>query len=150
MIMLKPTGTGTGTATITVTVTDTEGNSTSQTFTATVVQDTANGAPFLNDIPTVQAQAGVPVTVNLSAQDAENDTLIYSVTKMGTENYTVTVDSSTGVATLTPPAGLQRTIAVHGDACGNRPLRPPAAPMTIKLVTVNVTQIGTHHHRLVG
>ncbi len=106
VIMLKPTGNGTGSATITVTVTDTEGNSTSQTFQASVIQDTANGAPFLNPIPTVQATTGTPVTINLSAQDAENDTLIYSVLKQGTENFTVTVNSSTGVATLIPPVGF--------------------------------------------
>lgn len=106
VVLLKAIGNGTGTANITVTVTDSEGNSTSQIFQATVVQDTANGAPFLNDIPTVQAQAGVATQVNLTAQDAENDTLIYSVTKLGNENFTVAVDSATGVATVTPAAGF--------------------------------------------
>ncbi len=106
VILLKASGTGTGTATITVTVSDTEGNSTSQAFQATVIQDTANGAPFLNPIPDVVTTADNPVTVNLTAQDAENDTLIYSVQKLGTENFTVTVDSATGVATVIPPVGF--------------------------------------------
>ncbi len=139
VIMLKPTGTGAGTATITVTVTDTEGNSTSQTFQATVVQDTANGAPFLNDIPTVQAQAGVPTTVNLTAQDAENDTLIYGVTKVGTQNFTVTVNSSTGVATVTP--GLGVTGQLQFMASVRQTTTPTtASPDDNQLVTVNVTQ----------
>ena len=139
VIMLKPTGTGTGTATITVTVNDTEGNTTSQTFTATVVQDTANGAPFLNDIPTVQAEAGVPVTVNLSAQDAENDTLIYSVTKIGNLAYTVTVDSSTGVATVTPPVGFSGQLQFLATV---RQTNTPttSSPDDNQIVTVNVTQ----------
>ena len=106
LIQLKPTGTGTGSATITVTVTDSEGLSTSRTFTATVVQDTANGAPFLNDIPVVNTTVGTPVNVTLTSQDAENDTRVYSVTKLGSENFTVTVNSSTGVATVTPAAGF--------------------------------------------
>ncbi len=106
IVQLKPTGTGTGSATITVTVTDSTGLSTSRSFTATVTQDTANGAPFLNDIPTVRTTVGTPVNVNLSSQDAENDTRVYSVTKLGNENFTVTVNSSTGVATVTPPAGF--------------------------------------------
>lgn len=140
VIVLKPTGTGTGTATITVTVTDSEGNSTSQTFTATVVQDTANGAPFLNDIPAVQAQAGVPVTVNLSAQDAENDTLIYSVTKMGSVDYTVTVNSSTGVVTLTPPTGFSGQLQFLATV---RQTTTPttSSPDDNQVVTVNVTQL---------
>ncbi len=140
VIMLKPTGTGTGTATITVTVTDTEGNSTSQTFQATVVQDTANGAPFLNDIPTVQAQAGVPATVNLTAQDAENDTLIYSVTKVGTQNYTITVDSATGVVTVVPLPGFSGQLQFMASVSQST-TPTTASPDDNQLVTVNVTQI---------
>ncbi|MEZ6149428.1 MAG: tandem-95 repeat protein [Pirellulaceae bacterium] len=139
VVMLKPTGTGTGTATITVTAKDSEGNSTSQTFTATVVQDTANGAPFLNDIPTVQAQAGVPMTINLSAQDAENDTLIYSVTKMGSVDYTVTVNSSTGVVTLTPPTGFSGQLQFMATV--KQTTTPDtSSPDDNQVVTVNVTQ----------
>ncbi|MCA9159822.1 MAG: peptidylprolyl isomerase, partial [Planctomycetales bacterium] len=139
VVMLKPTGTGTGTATITVTAKDSEGNSTSQTFTATVVQDTANGAPFLNDIPAVQAQSGVPMTINLSAQDAENDTLIYSVTKMGSVDYTVTVNSSTGVVTLTPPTGF--TGQLQFMATVKQTTTPDtSSPDDNQIVTVNVTQ----------
>jgi large repetitive protein len=106
IIQLKPTGSGTGTATITVTVTDTEGNSTAQSFTVTVVQDTANGAPFLNDIPTVFTTVNTPTTITLSSQDKEGDTRVYAVQKIGSENYSVTVNSSTGLVTFTPPPGF--------------------------------------------
>ncbi len=106
IIQLKPTGTGTGTATITVTVTDTEGLSTAQSFTVTVVQDTANGAPFLNPISPVSTAIDTPVNITLTSQDKENDTRVYAVQKLGLENFTVTVNAATGVATLTPPTGF--------------------------------------------
>ncbi|MCA9126474.1 MAG: tandem-95 repeat protein [Planctomycetales bacterium] len=106
VVMLKATGTSTGTATITVTITDSEGNSTSQAFQATVVADSANGAPFLNPVPDVQTAANTPVNVNLTSQDAEGDTVTYSVSPLGTTTFGLTVDSSTGVATVTPPAGF--------------------------------------------
>jgi len=106
VVQLKPTGTGTGSATITVTVTDSQGNSTSRVFTATVLQDTANGAPFLNDIQVVRTSTGTPVNVTLTSQDAEGDARTYAVTKLGIENFTVTVNGTTGVATVTPPAGF--------------------------------------------
>ena len=106
IIQLTPTGTGTGSATITVTVTDSEGLSTSRTFTATVAQDTANGAPFLNDIPVVRTTMDTPVNVTLTSQDVEGDARTYSVTRLGSQNFTVTVNSTTGVATVTPPAGF--------------------------------------------
>jgi large repetitive protein len=106
VVMLKPTGTGTGTATITVTVSDNEGNSTSQSFVATVVQDTANGAPFLNPIAPVSTGANTPVNVNLTSQDAEGDTVVYSVQATGSTTYGLTVNSSTGVVTVTPPSGF--------------------------------------------
>lgn len=103
IILLKPTGSGTGTATITVTVTDTEGLSTSRTFVATVGQDTANGAPFLDPIQTVETPINTPATVNLSSQDSEGDTVVYSVTPLGSQTFGLSVDSATGVVTVTPP-----------------------------------------------
>ena len=151
LVQLKPTGTGTGSATITVTVTDSEGLSTSRSFTATVAQDTANGAPFLNDIPTVNTTVGTPVNVALTSQDAENDTRVYTVTKIGSENFTVTVNSSTGVATVTPPAGFvgqlqfraavsQTTAPTTGSTTDEQVvtvLVGAAAPTGIDLVTAN-------------
>lgn len=106
VVVLRPTGSGTGSATITVTVSDTEGNSTSQTFQASVVQDTANGAPFLNDVATVETTVNTPVNVNLSAQDKEGDTRVFSVQALGSQSFGLSVDSSTGVVTVTPPTNF--------------------------------------------
>jgi large repetitive protein len=97
---------GTGTANITVTITDTEGNSTSKVFTATGIADTFNSGPFLNDIPVARTSADVPVNIALTSQDVEGDARVYAVQKVGSENYTVTVNSTTGVATVTPPPGF--------------------------------------------
>ncbi|MEZ6133558.1 MAG: tandem-95 repeat protein [Pirellulaceae bacterium] len=111
VLILKPTGSGTGTATITVTVQDNEGNSSSRSFVATVVQDTANGGPFLNPIPDVTTPSGTPVTINLTSQDVEGDPVSYSVQATGAvTNFGLTVDSSTGVATVTPPANFNGTL----------------------------------------
>lgn len=106
VIVLKA-GSSTGSADITVTVSDGQGNSTSQTFTATVVAPIANGAPFLTPL-TQQPQTSVntPVQIPLTSQDAENDQVRYSVTRIGAQNYGLTVDANTGVVTVTPPNGF--------------------------------------------
>ncbi|MFK7737831.1 MAG: tandem-95 repeat protein [Pirellulaceae bacterium] len=103
IIVLRPTGNSTGTATITVTVTDSDGNSTSQTFDANVVQDTANGAPFLNDIASVETEVNTPVQLTLTSQDSEADSVFYSVQPIGNQSFGLSVDSSTGVVDVTPP-----------------------------------------------
>ncbi|RMF40028.1 MAG: tandem-95 repeat protein, partial [Planctomycetota bacterium] len=139
VVILRPTGTGTGSATITVTVSDTEGNSTSQSFLATVVNDTANGAPFLNPIPPVQAVAGQTTTVQLTAQDKEDDTLIFSVQPLGTQQFDLSVDSSTGLVTLTPPAGFTGELQFRATVRQTTPTTT-TSPDDNQVVTVNVIQ----------
>ena len=127
----------TGTSNITVTVTDTEGLSTSQTFVATVTPDAANGAPFLNPIPAVSTAVNTPVTINLSSQDAENNPVVYSVEKVGSQNYTVTVNATTGVATLTPPTGFSGTLQFRAKV--QQSTTPTTTdPIDSQLVTVTV------------
>lgn len=103
IIVLRSTGNGTGSSTITVTVTDSESRSTSQTFEAIVTQDSANGAPFLNPVDPVQTSVNTPVQVNLTSQDAEDDTVVYSVTPLGNQSFGLSLDSAQGVVTVTPP-----------------------------------------------
>jgi large repetitive protein len=103
IVFLRPSGSGTGSANITVTVSDGLGNSTNRTFVATVVQDTANGAPFLNEIPELQMISGTTLNYSLTSQDKEGDPVIYSVEPLGNVPYDVSVNSQTGVVTLTPP-----------------------------------------------
>ena len=106
LVLLKPTGSGTGSANITVTVSDDLGNTTSRTFVATVGQDTANGGPFLNDIPVLQMTSGTTLSYTLTSQDKEGDSVIYSVEPLGAVQYQLSVNSQTGVVSLTPPSNF--------------------------------------------
>jgi large repetitive protein len=136
IVQLKPTGTGTGSATITVTVTDSEGLSTSRSFTANVVQDTSNSSPFLNDIAVVNATTGTPVNITLTSQDAEGDTPTYSVTPLGSlPSNNISVNSSTGVVTVTPPAGFTGQLQFRASVSQAGVLN---APTDQQLVTVLV------------
>ena len=150
IVQLKPTGTGTGSATITVTVTDSEGLSTSRAFTANVIQDPSNSPPFLNDIPVVRATSGTPVNVTLTSQDVEGDARTFTVKELGSlPAANLSVNSTTGVVTVTPPAGfsgqLQFRASVSQAGVSNAPtdqqvvtvLVGPTAPTGVDLVTAS-------------
>jgi large repetitive protein len=108
LVRLRAVGTAGATSTITVTVRDAEGGETQTTFVATVANDTSNGSPFLNDIAPVNAVAGQATQIQLSAQDKEGDTLRFTAVKPEgqTANYTVSVNATSGLVTVTPPAGF--------------------------------------------
>ena len=95
-----------GTSTITVTVTDSTGNTFSRTFTATAAADTANGAPFLNDIVVPPIAAGQTVNIQLSSQDAEAQAVVYEATRRGSVAYTFNVDATTGLLSVTAPTNF--------------------------------------------
>ncbi len=139
VVMLKASGSGTGSATITVTVSDTEGNSSSQSFVASVIADTANGAPFLNPIADVTTSVNTPVDVNLTSQDAEGDTVIYSVQPAGNTSFNVTVNSATGVARVTPPTGFVGQLQFMATVRQNG-TTTTSSTTDNQLVTVNVVQ----------
>ena len=96
----------TGTSTITVTVTDSTGNAFSRTFTATAAADTANGAPFLNDIVVPAIAPGQTVSIQLSSQDAEAQSVVYEATRRGTVDYQFNVNAATGLLSVTAPANF--------------------------------------------
>ena len=96
----------TGSSTITVRVTDSTGNSFSRTFTATAAADTANGAPFLNDIVVPPIAPGQTVNIQLSSQDAEGDSVVYEATRKGTVAYQFNVNATTGLLSVTAPANF--------------------------------------------
>ena len=96
----------TGTSTITVTITDSTGNTFSRTFTATAAADTANGAPFLNDIVVPPIAPGQTVSIQLSSQDAEAQALVYEATRRGSVDYQFNVNASTGVLSVTAPTNF--------------------------------------------
>lgn len=113
-LQLKAAEGASGTSNVTLTVTDAQGHSYAQTFAVTVSPDTANGAPFLNPIAPVTGVTGTPITVQLTAQDAENNPFFFDATKPSGEtvNYTLNVNNSTGLVTITPPAGFAGTFHV--------------------------------------
>lgn len=80
VLFLKASDGATGDVTVTVTVTDEQGNSFDQQFTVTLVDDTINGRPFIDNItaPTTAA-AGSTIEIQLDALDVENDTIFYRV-----------------------------------------------------------------------
>ena len=93
----------TGTSTITVLVADANGNQFSRTFTATAAADTANGAPFLNDITVPAIAPGETVNIQLSSQDAEGQPVTYGATKSGSVDYQFNVNPTTGLLSVTAP-----------------------------------------------
>ena len=96
----------TGISTITVTVTDSTGNAFSRTFTATAAADWANGAPFLNDIVVPAIAPGQTVSIQLSSQDAEAQSVVYEATRRGSVDYQFNVNATTGVLSVTAPANF--------------------------------------------
>jgi cyclophilin family peptidyl-prolyl cis-trans isomerase len=142
VLMLKAApGATSGTSTITVTATDSEGKTFVRTFTVTLAADPSNGNPFLSDIPAVQATSGQSVQFQLVGNDVEGNAIFYSAAKIGTVNYTVSVNNNTGLVTVTPPAGFVGTfqVEVSAKAAAQQGTSDPNQQITdVQEVTVNV------------
>ncbi len=138
-LLLKAAEGASGESNITVRVTDAEGNFFERTFSVIVTPDGFNGAPFLNDIAPIQATAGQPVQLQLSAQDAEGNAFFFDAVKPtgNTVNYTLNVNNNTGLVTITPPVGFsgsfQVLVAVRGTTTTDT-----GDQFDRQLVTVNV------------
>lgn len=118
LVLLRPVGNQTGTTTATVTTTDADGNTATETFTVNVVADTgilANSQPYLNPIAQPAATANdTSATLQLSSVDIEGDPVQYSGFDRTTgANIDVSVDSVTGLVSVTPPAGFVGTALVE-------------------------------------
>lgn len=111
VIMLKAIG-GTGQTDVTVTVTDQDGNSHSETFEVEVVADNANSQPFLDDIPEPAAvDQDTTATLQLASTDIEGDAVNY-FGSVQSGNATASVNSSTGVVSVTPASGFVGDVEV--------------------------------------
>lgn len=144
-----------GTSTITVQVEDSTGNRFTRTFVATAAADTANGAPFLNDIVVPPIAPGQTVSIQLASQDAEGQTVVYEATRRGTVDYQFNVNATTGVLNVTAPtnftgsfeltAGVRSTdqaSVTTGDKFDTQVLRfnvsaATAAPTSVDLAAVS-------------
>jgi cyclophilin family peptidyl-prolyl cis-trans isomerase len=115
VIMLKPTGAGTGVTSVTVTVTDQSGNDVSETIDVSVVADSANSQPYLSDLTaSVTSQINTPAELQLSSVDIEGDAVTYFGQSLSSaSNGTVSVDSISGLVTVTPADGFIGTITAQ-------------------------------------
>ena len=120
VVMLKPTGNRTGTTNVTFTVTDANGNTFSETVSVNVVADTVNSRPFLGPIaPTVTVPSGGPGTLQLTSIDVEGDSVFYTARSASpAANGTVSVNSTTGLVTVTPAAGFTGQIVANVGVSG--------------------------------
>ena len=133
-------GVTSGSSTITVTATDTLGNSFSRSFLVTITADTSNSNPFLSDIPAIAATAGQPTQFQLVGNDIEGDAIVYTATKLGSGNHTVSVNSA-GLVTVTPAAGFTGSfqVEVTAKAAALQSTADPSQQITdVQKVTVNV------------
>jgi cyclophilin family peptidyl-prolyl cis-trans isomerase len=149
-LMLKALPGASGQTSVTLTVTDMQGHSFSRTFQVTIGTDTANGAPFLINPVNVRGVVGQNIQLQLQATDAEGDPNFFDAVKPAGEtvNYTLNVNSDTGLVTITPPAGFigkfNVVVGVRGatatttsDAFDTQEIEVtvgPAAPTGIDLV----------------
>jgi large repetitive protein len=138
--MLRLKGVSAGSALITVSIADNEGNTIQKTFNVTVAPDTVNSYPFLNPVADVSTAVGTPVNIQLSATDVEGDPVTFDAQKVGSVNYTLNTNSTTGLVTVTPPAGFTGSFDVRVRV--KSPTAPTGAtdpdPFDTQLVTVTV------------
>ncbi|MFO0818971.1 MAG: tandem-95 repeat protein [Pirellulales bacterium] len=113
VLMLKAPEGATGTSDITVTVRDSSNNTFSRTFRVTISPDTANGGPFLNDVPAIRTTVNTPANFTVTSQDVEGNAVTYTAVRGDNLSSTVTVNASTGLVTATPPTGYVGNMLVR-------------------------------------
>jgi cyclophilin family peptidyl-prolyl cis-trans isomerase len=100
----------TGETDVTVTVSDGQGGTAAQTFHVTIVADadaSANANPYLLPIDDVYTTADTPVSFTIPALDVEDDALHFDgIVSPVVDGLSLEVNSTTGVATVTPSNGL--------------------------------------------
>jgi large repetitive protein len=152
-----PTG-ASGLAYVTVTATDSVTKATKSTsFLVTVSADTNNDQPFLKPIDPIKTSVNTPVTFTIPATDVEGDAITYSaVVEPTNSNISVSVNSSTGVVTVTPASnaygvfsikvGANRTALASTDKADFQYVPvyvSPAKPTAVTLATGSDTGANT-------
>lgn len=110
---LKAANGASGEADITVTVSDGSGTNATRTFHVVVTPDSVNGRPFLQPVNSPTITAGAAGSFQISGVDVEGDAIYYDAFNTGSVNYTLSVDHTTGVVTVTPPTGFVGTLQVQ-------------------------------------
>lgn len=116
VIMLKALG-GTGQTDVTVTVTDADGNTHSEVVSVEVVEDSTNSQPFLEEITAPpSSEPNTTAELQLSSIDIEGDDVQYLVNVPVADgeqpNASATVDSETGLVTVTPATDFSGEVDV--------------------------------------
>lgn len=165
LIISAPVGT-TGSGDVTVTATDGFGGTATQTFHVTVQAETNDPVPFLSPITPPTTKVNTPVSFQLPTFNLHGDTLTfynqtglqstYGLSPTQAVTSTVSVDSSTGSVTVTPPAGFVGvTPLFFGVSASSQPnssfpdtqMVPlfvnPAAPTSITLASISDTGSNT-------
>lgn len=118
VIKLTPAAGFTGTASVDIFASDGPGTPTQESFILTGVTypnnplRSSNDNPFLGPISNLTTTSGSPVTVTLTSTDLQNDPVTYGLTATGTNasQVTISLNSSTGVATVTPASGFSGVV----------------------------------------
>ncbi|MDJ0786218.1 MAG: peptidylprolyl isomerase [Myxococcota bacterium] len=121
LILKAPEG-ASGSATITVTATDSDGVETQRSFTATIQPDPVDTPPWLADIPVIETPSGTPTDFQLEAIDPDGGALPLFRQAAPGPNLDYSVDSSSGLVTVTPSPSLppgDYTILVGVSPTGN-------------------------------
>jgi large repetitive protein len=121
LVMLKADHGVTGESDVTITVTDPDGNSHSQTIRVTVVPDTFNTAPFLDEIPPLATTVNTPLTFQLTAQDVEGDPMYFDAVLSGNTQFDFEIDHDTGWITVNPPEDFAGTLELLVGVRGATP-----------------------------
>ncbi len=128
-----------GVAAVTVTANDGNGGTTTRQFNVNVVADTVNDKAFLNDVAAQATTINQPVTFTLTGTDIDSDTQTFAiggvnnfltgsslVNQPDPANFTVALNTTTGVVTVTPlnnfAGTLQLIVGVRDQTARSQPL----------------------------
>jgi VCBS repeat-containing protein len=144
-LLIKPiNGITSGTANITVTIRDAQNNTATRTFQVTVQGDSTNGSPFLSDIPQVRTTVDQQKQFTLQGNDVEGSNMFFGAAKpSGSPNYTFTIGETSGVVSVTPPAGAIGTFDLLVGVSGSSNLNEPLDLQTVKVFVDPTGSAGT-------
>lgn len=114
VIMLKPTGNGTGTTEVTITVTDSENNTHTETISVDIVNDSANGQPYLNPITVPATSPNTePEVIQVTSTDVEADPVTFFASVVSGSAGASAQISQSGELTVTPVSGFTGPVDVQ-------------------------------------
>jgi cyclophilin family peptidyl-prolyl cis-trans isomerase len=118
ILMLSAPDGFTGSATITVTANDGRGGTAVRMFDVTVIEDTNDNQPFLDDIPRLEMDTNATAVFQLSALDLENDDILFlDQDQLRSEELLQPITSS-DLTYFVDPLNGELTVVATGDLTG--------------------------------